>query len=768
MFQGIRNYIYNASLRRRLLVILVPPFLVMCYFAVSQVVSNLEVATQISRLRADTQFTFHFSSIVHEIQKERGYTAGFVGSEGTQFKDELAQQRKLTDLRAKELDEKDRDRKMTNDHLRIETKNILAFLGELKKIRNKVDRMEASFDEIYNLYSSANDLLLHVIVEATSEASGDQMNHLLSSYSSLIYLKEIAGKERALVNNLLTSKTFSVENFRKWQELIGSQRTQESLLKATAEFSDWNSQYKILEVLPETRAYIAAREKIIFGGNQAASKLTAKEWVSLSTTRINRLRNIELRLAENLRSIMDGITRRAYFSLLISLGLFGLACIVVFVLSRMVINSILQPTTKAIQALRALDEESGVGETSTSPSKNGNEELSEILVGITQLAEGMTKAQQNLREQNKFIKAVLNSLGESLFVFDTESRISRINQSSLSLLGYQRTEILGLKASAILGGNRVIPECNDFSRVKEMIAAGEIKDLELNLVGKDKTIYPVFVTGNLLEGADGVISGYVLSARDARQSRLIEELRRTQDELITSAKFASVGELAGQIAHEINSPLGAIVGAVELIRRSVERGKFSEDLLFKNLNAITSVVERISLITHSMRGLALSISSDESKVFPVSEMIRDAFELVKESAKRQNVNLQMGEVSNLLCTLGNETSLSHATYCLLNSALHSVGDSKGSWIKIQVSDPGSNIEIRITDSSPGVDPEDAELLFKPSDSHFVFEHGTGFKLAVAQEIVARDGGKVFADTNCSNRCLVIQLPQVSKDQFKVA
>ncbi|MCB1775576.1 MAG: nitrate- and nitrite sensing domain-containing protein, partial [Gammaproteobacteria bacterium] len=93
----------RLTLSQKLLVLILVPLLMVSYFSISQTRDTWSLRTGAAQLGELAAFGTRVSALVHELQKERGASAGFLGSKGAKFGPELAAQRKQTDARLAEL-----------------------------------------------------------------------------------------------------------------------------------------------------------------------------------------------------------------------------------------------------------------------------------------------------------------------------------------------------------------------------------------------------------------------------------------------------------------------------------------------------------------------------------------------------------------------------------------------------------------------------------------------------------------------------------------
>ena len=97
------NFLNNFSIRIKIMMMLALPLIGLIYFSVISVVDKSEVVSEMEAVQPLAELAVKASSLVHETQKERGATAGFIGSKGQKFATELPAQRSNTDAKLAEL-----------------------------------------------------------------------------------------------------------------------------------------------------------------------------------------------------------------------------------------------------------------------------------------------------------------------------------------------------------------------------------------------------------------------------------------------------------------------------------------------------------------------------------------------------------------------------------------------------------------------------------------------------------------------------------------
>ncbi|MFC2156469.1 sensor histidine kinase [Acidobacteriota bacterium] len=235
-----------------------------------------------------------------------------------------------------------------------------------------------------------------------------------------------------------------------------------------------------------------------------------------------------------------------------------------------------------------------------------------------------------------------------------------------------------------------------------------------------------------------------------------EELRKAQSRLVQSEKMASLGNLAAGVAHEINTPVGAVNSAADTSKRAIDRvvqtiekiqskedistdQKFHDALKFikSNNDIITLASERIVKIVKSLRNFARLDEAEykeadihegiDSTLILLHHMTRDRIEIVKE----------YGDIPRISCR---PSQLNQVFMNLLKNAAEAI--PKEGTIRIQTSTENGKVLIRISDDGPGIDDEDLKRIFDPGFTTKGVGVGTGLGLSISYNIIDDHNGEI--------------------------
>jgi methyl-accepting chemotaxis protein len=253
--------------------------------------------------------TDNAASLVHELQKERGMSAGYLGSKGIKFKQELVQQRGL-------VDEKLRDyRQFTkqyeddlSDDLQTSISSILQNLSQLSSIRNQVDKLTITLPDALGFYTAQNKSLINqplALIEVLD--TNGLVQGLIASYN-LMQVKEKSGIERAVLTNVLASENFSEQNKKRVYTLIAQQDAyQDAFNKSMPNSGDWSTRFTNFENSTENQNIIKLRKQVLSEALNNEFSVQPEQWFDAATGRIGGLKLLESNGIKQMHSEIDGI-----------------------------------------------------------------------------------------------------------------------------------------------------------------------------------------------------------------------------------------------------------------------------------------------------------------------------------------------------------------------------------------------------------------------------------------------------------------------------
>lgn len=326
-------------------------------------------------------------------------------------------------------------------------------------------------------------------------------------------------------------------------------------------------------------------------------------------------------------------------------------------------------------------------------------------------------------------------------------------------------EITGLTISQALGQgwlntihseDRLLVSEDWFACVREKRLFGR----EFRLQKPDKTVVYVKAQTVLEVNLDGEMSGYIGTLTDVSEFKIIEEqlrhsydkLKETQEQLVQSTKIATLGQLAGGIAHELNNPLTGVLNNVQLIKMEMEIKKDFNCQDFKELlEIVESSALRCKKIIQSFLDLA-HVSKGELQLICLNALIEKVSVIISTEMKLGNISFAKDLQPDLGNIQGDLQLLEEVILVLVSNAKWAVGkryqNEQGGNIAIKTYQDSEKRDIimSISDDGIGISQENIAKLFNPFFTTKKVGEGTGLGLSLIQNILQKHNAHIAVES----------------------
>ena len=234
------NKLKDLSLGKKVVLFLLPFFIVVFLLLFTRILEKIDLVQEMSSVQELDRLTLSISNLVHELQKERGVTSGFLGGQKKAYETELPLQRSLTDkmLEAFKLAYKPFAIEDISSSLKSQLKKSFDELEELKQLRKRVDVQNISVANSIAYFSDLNALLLDNIFRIVKLDKHKEITSLTLAYANFLEAKENAGIERAVVAEALSRGKMEQKTFNRFISLV---TRQEALFGSFLKFTNKSS-----------------------------------------------------------------------------------------------------------------------------------------------------------------------------------------------------------------------------------------------------------------------------------------------------------------------------------------------------------------------------------------------------------------------------------------------------------------------------------------------------------------------------------------------
>ncbi|WP_299570379.1 methyl-accepting chemotaxis protein [uncultured Shewanella sp.] len=295
------KWITDLKTLHKLLLLIIPPLVICLIYGGMFVHNKYETKSELTTVLSLSDLAVINSALVHELQKERGMSAGFIGSQGKSFANGLPNQRAMSDRQINTFNNI-ADIDDFPEQISSTLRQIKNELQQLQSIRRAVDSLSISVADEVKYYTGLNTALLSVVDETAMQSTDSELSLKLASFGAFLQLKERAGIERAVLSTTFGQQGFKDGVYARFVTLVSEQNTYAERFKALAT-SDWILKFDHASRSREVSDVEQLRQIAFSQSVAAISEQNPEDWFKTSTGRINVLTDFEHFLADDLMTL---------------------------------------------------------------------------------------------------------------------------------------------------------------------------------------------------------------------------------------------------------------------------------------------------------------------------------------------------------------------------------------------------------------------------------------------------------------------------------
>ncbi|HAA90054.1 MAG TPA: histidine kinase [Peptococcaceae bacterium] len=322
-------------------------------------------------------------------------------------------------------------------------------------------------------------------------------------------------------------------------------------------------------------------------------------------------------------------------------------------------------------------------------------------------------------------EATFNATTDMIMVIDRECRLVRVNKA-VEKLHVEFKKPIRVGEKCYLCFNPKGQECKNCPARCVFLTRRPVSQRFHLSSGRilDITAYPIF-------GDDGHVREVVNTIKD------VTEKVNMEAQLVQSAKLAAIGELAAGVAHELNSPLTAIIGDALLLLRDEE--VYSPDKRKLILEDIRKCGERCKNIIQNLSTFARQ-EQYTFETLNLNDIVEDALSLVSYQIEKSCIKIFKELQEELPPVVGSRQHLEQVIVNFLLNARDSFEGKETRQIYIRSGRRGQYVYIAVEDTGCGIDPDQLDQIFTPF--YTTKKRGTGLGLSICKKIADDHGGKI--------------------------
>ena len=332
---------------------------------------------------------------------------------------------------------------------------------------------------------------------------------------------------------------------------------------------------------------------------------------------------------------------------------------------------------------------------------------------------------------------IISTMPDSLILANMEGKILGVNKRLVNFLGYEESELIGKSIIALCVEKK---RCE--SVMKELAEKRAIRNYELTYKTKFGEERIVLFSGSVVRSKTRRDIGVTCVLHDITERKMMEE------KLAKAERFATIGELAGHIGHDLRNPLTAIKSGAYFLKKKGD--KLTEADSKKILEIIDNAVEDSNRIVSCLIDYASDLHLEVSMCTPKSLLsgallkvrIPNRIEVLDHLLDEPEFFADVGKIENVFARI-------------IVNAVEAMPE-KGI-LEIRSIPKGSNVEIAFADSGVGISSDILAKIFSPLTT--TKAKGMGLGLAICKRIVDAHGGKIVVESTVGKgTTLAITLP----------
>lgn len=251
---------------------------------------------------------------------------------------------------------------------------------------------------------------------------------------------------------------------------------------------------------------------------------------------------------------------------------------------------------------------------------------------------------------------------------------------------------------------------------------------------------------------------YFLSLINREKNKASQSLLKNQEASLSKLKLASISDLSGGLAHEINNPLTNINGLLFKLNKIIAKDEINKEELAKISNKISENSNRISKIVSALNHISKERSLTEMEKIEIKNIFSEIEKLLNSKRIFKSIDFKFENKSKVLSFQGHSLLVIQVIVNLIENAIDAVSNIENPMIRLICRDGDKNIIFEIIDNGHGISREIENEVFLPFYSTKNLGSGTGLGLSLAKGILDAHSGDIYFNSSNSGTIFTVSFP----------
>ncbi len=644
------SFITNQKISMRLFISVALPILIMIFFAGQILYKSYQSSSRMMEIDKLALFSPSMTDLVHELQKERGISAGYISSKGDAgFKNKLVQQTKLTN------DFLDRFQKAIN-HIGQDSYGpdfsalVSAAKDELAKLpqaRRKVAELSTTVQEMAGYYSKTIARMLKAVSHMTHLSPDPLLSSQMTSFNSFLQAKELAGQERAAGAAGFGSGRFTPQIHKKFTALIAQQNAYFDQFRhsATAEENAFFKKMQKHESFAKVEEMRQIANDSIYAPSGEKLPISGTVWFDTISQKINQLKKVEKHISTSIANYTmekAGEFRR-YFYMILGLTLAILTLTILFVAK--VTKSIVVPLHEITRQMSRM----ASGDNSRQLAINDRkDEIGDMLKAI-EIFRRQNLEKNRIESKNKIQTALFEADKAAMTLKQMAQTMEEVNSIAFNLgvLDKQSRQVSNSSQTIASAAEQLVASVDEISANSEGAASDAMetdRTVSDGLQSAQNAMGAIQIIWETMEASVGSLEELTGASNQIEQIlNVIEDIAEQTNLLalnatIEAARAGEAGKGFAVVANEVKNLANQSSKATEDIAHRIQALKSGmtsiSDTMNKSREAVTAGRGSIEKTAQTMDLAAQQVSSVSAKMTDITGILHQQKDSSSEIARR--------------------------------------------------------------------------------------------------------------------------------------